>query len=45
MIKNGGTMLNSSMGSSMFHSTKSSTRGSPAQKKRGAAKIDQAEME
>jgi hypothetical protein len=39
MIKNGGTMLNSSMGSAMFRSKP--INGSPASKKRRAPKNDQ----
>lgn len=39
MIKNGGTMLNSSMGSSMFQSKQ--VRGSPASKRKRANKLEQ----
>lgn len=39
MIKNGGTMLNSSMGSSMFQPKK--VQGSPASKRKRAARLQQ----
>ena len=39
MIKNGGTMLNSSMGSTMFQSK--AVRGSPASKRKRASKLQQ----